>query len=1151
MKNVLLALSLLSIIGSSAQDTTWVQTFTYDSISTRRAMFDFPTELDGKRFEKVLMYYNIKCDPLTPWDSYNCGEWDYLAYSHIYDHLGIYDSTRVEHPLYLLNNADEPTIEYVTSLYYHYTEYYQYFPVYTVDTDTDVSVGAGSTAASYPFGASSNQQRTQLLYTATELTTSGISAGEIAKLRFDFTSLGDQLDHLKISLKHTTETEVSEFDEDGWTEVYNLNATPGATGLNTFNFHTPFVYDGTSGILVDLTWDNAGFTSTDNEVNSTVTTDQTVVYSNDDNGILNVDGNYGVIDLDNHDFGDEISIGFWAYGDPVYLPVNTSVLEGTDSLGNRIINIHFPWSNERQYWDSGEGGGYDRVDKAASTGEYEGNWHQWTFTKNAATGTMNIYLDGVLWHSGTGLSRPVGVVNQFKLGANRNGGNNWGGMLDEFTIWDVELSVSDISTYLNETIDAGHPEFSNLVAYYDFDDSPVISDKSGNNVNGMMTEPGMIELNGQSKAGFETSNVRPNIVFVQGTHTFDLDSTLVSDSVEVDMVDLATYEVEGQKFLITSIEHHYPVGYSYTFDYLGNKTADSVYYGPDATLTNDVIHYYEEPYELVDRYEIGRFITPYGIGFDLGPNGFTYIYDVTDYESLLHGTVDLQTHNTQELIDVKFAFIEGIPPRDVISLDKLWDGRASYTYANLDNDLNLSAIDVDLDPSGAMYKIRSKITGHGHHGSNNCCEWGFGEGRDHFFLVNGTQVHEWEIWQETECGDNPNISQGGTWPYAREGWCPGDIVEDHEFDITPFVTSGSTVSLDYDIEDVPVSDPDQGNGNYMISMHLVTYGEPNFQNDAAIVDVLNPNDWEYYSKWNPTCQNPRVILKNTGEAPLTSAKISIWVGGFGDNVITYDWTGNLQFLEEEVVEIPITDGWWYDWEGVMTFSAEVYEANGATDDYAQNNIFTTTFEAAPNIQESFYIWLRTNNKADENELYVRNSDGDVIFSRTDLENDTEYKDTLELDPGCYTIELTDSDNDGLSFWYSASVEGETGGSMRLRRSSGGTIHVFDPDFGNYTSYSFSVGYAVGMEENINPYVFEVYPNPSNGIFNISLDGFTENVTLEIFNEMGQLVKTESIGVDNPEGVTEHTLSMEGFERGIYIIRAVSESVTQTQRIILN
>ena len=79
MKNVLLALSLLSIIGSSAQDTTWVQTFTYDSISTRRAMFDFPTELDGKRFEKVLMYYNIKCDPLTPWDSYNCGEWDYLA----------------------------------------------------------------------------------------------------------------------------------------------------------------------------------------------------------------------------------------------------------------------------------------------------------------------------------------------------------------------------------------------------------------------------------------------------------------------------------------------------------------------------------------------------------------------------------------------------------------------------------------------------------------------------------------------------------------------------------------------------------------------------------------------------------------------------------------------------------------------------------------------------------------------------------------------------------------------------------------------------------------------------------------------------------------------------------------------------------------
>ena len=71
-----------------------------------------------------------------------------------------------------------------------------------------------------------------------------------------------------------------------------------------------------------------------------------------------------------------------------------------------------------------------------------------------------------------------------------------------------------------------------------------------------------------------------------------------------------------------------------------------------------------------------------------------------------------------------------------------------------------------------MYKIKSRFTGHGHNGNVNCCEW---DSKDHFISVDGTNLFSWEIWEETACGDNPNISQGGTWPYAREGWCPGDL----------------------------------------------------------------------------------------------------------------------------------------------------------------------------------------------------------------------------------------------------------------------------------------------------------------------------------------------------------------------------------------
>ncbi|MEY4217487.1 MAG: hypothetical protein RLZZ68_1944 [Bacteroidota bacterium] len=50
---------------SFAQDTTWVQTFTFDSITNRHDQFLFPASLDTLRFEKVLMYYKLKCSPLT------------------------------------------------------------------------------------------------------------------------------------------------------------------------------------------------------------------------------------------------------------------------------------------------------------------------------------------------------------------------------------------------------------------------------------------------------------------------------------------------------------------------------------------------------------------------------------------------------------------------------------------------------------------------------------------------------------------------------------------------------------------------------------------------------------------------------------------------------------------------------------------------------------------------------------------------------------------------------------------------------------------------------------------------------------------------------------------------------------------------------
>lgn len=1147
------ALILLAACSSVvySQDTTFVQTFTYDSISTRRAVFPFPAELEGKNFEKVLMYYNIKCDPLTPWDGYNCGEWDYLAYSHIYDHLGTYDSVGVEGSRYKVNGESPDEIPYVNEAYFDYYQVYEKFITYLSEGDEDHLIGAEELSSNLPFGAENTVQRTQILWLNDELTDAGMSAGEIAKLRFDVTDLGSTMGHLKIRMKHSATTEVADFDEADWTLVYDRNTSFDATGLNTINLTYPFDFDGTSNILIEISFDNGEAGDANNEITASMTGFNSVVSTSDKLGYLNIDpGQWAQIELSDYDFNDEVTISFWSNGNADHLPVNTSVLEGSNGLNQRVLNIHFPWSNSRIYWDAGAGSGYDRIDKLATTDEFEDQWHHWAFTKNTGSGVMNIYKDGALWHTGTDRTRMVGIINRLILGANVNLENNWAGKLDEFRIWDVELDETTINEWMNKKVDVSHPNYGDLVVYYDFDNSPLILDRSGNNRDAMPSATGMIKYYDGGEIGYEVSTTRPNITFVQGAFTSELDSVMIVDSVLVDPISIMEFEVDGRQFGIVDVYHKWPTGDSRLFDHLGEVVTTTAI-PADGTYDNETIIYYEEPYENIVQYEIGRFITPYGIGFDLGPNGFTYVYDVTDYQSLLHGDVDFQAHNTQELIDIKFVFVEGTPPRDVISLTRLWDGRQSYLYKNLDDDVNLTATEVELDPAGEMFKVRSRITGHGHHGSNNCCEWGFGEGRDHELLIDGVLRDKWEIWQEVECGENPNTGQGGTWPYAREGWCPGDIVEDHEFDITPFVTPGTTTTIDYDIEDVPFGDPDQGNGNYVIAMHMVTYGGANFNLDAAVVDVLNPNDWDYYKKWNPTCQNPRIIIKNTGATTLTSAKIAVWIGGF-DNVKVVDWAGELEFLEEEVVEIPITPEWWADWEGKLTFSAKILEPNGGVDEYSNNDEYQVSFEAAPVINDPFFIWFKTNNKASENEIYLRNQEGEVVYSRTSLTNSTEYKDTLDLPTGCYTLELTDSDHDGLGFWYTAEVEGETTGFLRLRKVGGGMIQTFDSDFGAYTSYSFSVGYAVGIEENETPnYEVSVYPNPNQGEFTLTLDNITgDDIAIEIYNELGAIAYSESITSMNSVGYMQKNINLSELSEGIYILRVISDNKAVTRRFVI-
>ena len=58
---------------------------------------------------------------------------------------------------------------------------------------------------------------------------------------------------------------------------------------------------------------------------------------------------------------EEVTIGYWLYGNPEFQPEVNSTFEGVNSDSQRVLNCHNPWSNGQVYWDAGQDVGYRGV----------------------------------------------------------------------------------------------------------------------------------------------------------------------------------------------------------------------------------------------------------------------------------------------------------------------------------------------------------------------------------------------------------------------------------------------------------------------------------------------------------------------------------------------------------------------------------------------------------------------------------------------------------------------------------------------------------------------------------------------------------------------------------------------------------------------
>ena len=1173
MQCVRLSLILAFVLGwtttsqADPGDTTWVQTYTWEAQnnpataydSPGRRWFEFPSQEDTT-YRKILMYHRLKCfeDGTAGNLGFPCGEWDYLTYNYLFDHTGLYDSTALSHPHYLLNDASFEE----ASLILQPEGGAPVDTVWRMLATTSHEFVDGSTTWSQLAGVPMNdlasttledQVRHQWLWSAEELDSLGWLVGDSA-WRMSLPRAGNlgaaSVDRATLRVRWTSTTALSGVVTSGWTTLADGPLAVGDMSPSwDVDFGQPLTREADMNLLVDLALDGVNVSEGSGLDIQTFIVPDTLAQTCDPSAagapqFVRMDGNdrmeidpVALLGVDT-----TITLECWLRGDAAVLPTNTTLFEGVNAFNQREVNVHVPWSNSAVYWDCGFDGGYDRIEQGAGEGILEGKWVHWAFTKNAETGVMKMFVNGQLWLTGTGKDNLIGEIVRMNLGGSAYGDVDYYGDVAAFRIWDAALTGPTLSAWMN------HASLDVLLEHPHADDLRGVINMDGQD--GEATNQGPLAgwLHGDAgRRMFSPREAfldavpaahRPALILEGGAEPLmAVGEALWADVIPVPPMSVTSWEVEGNGVVWTDLHYGWPADLvtSTTMEW-GDTLATYSLSGEAVAYNNEDLDYWSEPFEIIDRYEIARYITPYGINLTLGPDGWAWVFDVTDYAPLLKDSVELQCGNWQELLDLKFAFIEGTPPRDVENVTAFWKG----THYLSNWDATILPQTYTPEDGEEMWRLKTRASGHDFGQGNNCAEFCY---NTHSVKVNDTQQWSWEIMQE--CADNPLYPQGGTWIYDRAGWCPGAPVRTEDLELTPLVAGQDSFTVEYDVTYDPY-------GNYRMEGQIIGYGAANMAHDVEVMDILAPNDDKLLSRLNPVCENPVVRIRNTGSEPLTSVTFTYGITGEELVTETIAFEEPLAFLDTRDVELPYDATPYFvgDDEEVLRFEVRG-DVSGDLDEDPSNGWMSTTFRRPPTWQYNdlddnrIIVWTKTNNVPSETTVEIRRADGSLYWARSYSSANTTFRDTLVLNQGCYRFIVNDSGDDGMDFW----ANNDGSGYVRLKKVAGGNFHIFESDFGKSISQAFYFATNLYSEVEELPATagdLSVFPNPMQDQLTLLPAGFSGEAEWRIHNVQGQLIDQ---GVWQAQAGRQSILDASAWPSGTLVVVVRQEDQVWTRWVV--
>ncbi len=195
---------------------------------------------------------------------------------------------------------------------------------------------------------------------------------------------------------------------------------------------------------------------------------------------------------------DKISVSFWQKLQQTGQNQSSFWAVSPSSSGeSRGLQAHTPWSNGTIYFDMGSSGGFSRVSVAQPSGI---DWTQWQHIALVKNGSVaEIWVNGVLQTSGSGMSLIVNDFTQLVIGAQSNGGNPSSGLIDDFAIYRTALTSNEITDLAagNDPVSGVDPTAPVGAWAFNEGSGSTTADSSGNaydgTISGAIWTPGRID----------------------------------------------------------------------------------------------------------------------------------------------------------------------------------------------------------------------------------------------------------------------------------------------------------------------------------------------------------------------------------------------------------------------------------------------------------------------------------------------------------------------------------------------------------------------------------------------------------------------------------------------------------------------------------